>query len=298
MFELKPLKVAFVGVEETEEGKALAREYALDFRRMANGPGLKRALIDFAPDVVIADAKSVSSAYASVPQENRPSIFVAVPESAREFPPTLDAGLADDVIVFPFRRLELLARLRWHSYLHSLRSMEGINSNVKRLIQKLEEDLVFAQKIQRRLIKDRFPPMSGISIKSKYWCGLKGGGDYFDVFEFADKNYIGFLLTDVSSYKLSSAFISAMMALPSKLAEGEVRDPQATVKRIHAELRERMDDKENYSIFYGVLDRKSFIMRYVAHDKVYLSLQSADGKRDWLYKGERDALKAGSAAAL
>lgn len=297
MFEMKPLKVALVGVEENEELKALAREYALELRGIS-GAELKRGLSDFGPDVVIADEKTLSSAFASVPQEARPSIFLAVNEGAREFPAALDAGLADDVIVRPFRRLELLSRLRWHNYLHALRSVEGINANVRKLTQRIEEDLVFAQKIQRRLIKDRFPPMSGISIKSKYWCGLKGGGDYFDVFEFADKNHIGFILTDVSSYKLSSAFISAMLALPARLDGEAIRDPQATVRRIHGELRERMDEKETYSIFYGVLDRKSFVMRYVAFGSVFLGLQSARGARDWIYKGSEDPLTRESEVAL
>lgn len=291
MFDLKPLKVAFVGVEITKLVQSVAKEYSLEARAVAtDGDAMKRALKDFSPDVVIADGKFISQVYSCVPQESRPSIFVVADENGNEFPTALDAGLADDVILMPFRRLELLSRLRWHSYLHSLRSVEGLNAGVTRLIHKLEEDLVFAQKIQRRLIKDRFPPMSGITIKSKYWCGMKGGGDYFDVFEFADKNYVGFLLTDVSSYKLSTAFITAMMQLPAKLGTDEIRDPQATVARIYSELKEKMDDKESFSIFYGVLDRRSFVLRYVAFGKVFLNLQSAAGGREWLYKGDRNAL--------
>jgi sigma-B regulation protein RsbU (phosphoserine phosphatase) len=123
---------------------------------------------------------------------------------------------------------------------------------------------------------------------------MKGGGDYFDVFEFADKNTVGFLLTDVSSYKLSSAFISTMMHLPASLGPEDMRDPVRTVGFIHSELLDRMGATDHMSIFYGVLDRKSFQMRYVAFGNLSLAFESARRERNWIYRSARSPLSSGS----
>lgn len=289
--ENKILRIAFVGVPISDDVAKCAREFEFEAVAMdSSGDVLKKELVRFSPDILFVHARILNQVFSAVPTQNRPSIFLAVEEGAADLPAALEAGVADDMVLLPIRRLDFLARLRWHQHLHALRSVEGINDSVRRLVQKVEEDIVFAQKIQRRLIKDRFPPMQGVSIKSRYWCGLRSGGDYFDVFEFADKNHIGFLLTDASSYGLSTAFLNSMIHLPSQLGPEEIQNPAKMVRRICAGLGESLSEKDQLSIFYGVLDRKSFVLEYIGFGKVFANVQKANGASQWIVNGQEPAL--------
>lgn len=284
------LRIGFLAVSSPEWLATLPREFEIEFKSWSTEAELKQEYDKFRPDVLVTTAAHVSQAFAKAPKDARPTIFVVCPESMNEVPTVVGAGVADDILTLPLRRLDFLARLRWHGYLKSLRELEGIHAGVNRLVQKIEEDIVLAQKIQRRLIKDRFPPMQGLTVKSKYWCGLRSGGDYFDIFEFADKNHIGVLLSDASSYQLSTAFINSMINLPSRLDLKDIANPLQTVSKIAEGVRESMVDKDQLSIFYGVLDRKSFLMRYVNFGKIFAQAQSASGKVQWLASGSDPAI--------
>jgi sigma-B regulation protein RsbU (phosphoserine phosphatase) len=149
----------------------------------------------------------------------------------------------------------------------------NVNSDVKTLIEKLEEDIRTARGIQRSLIPEKFAPVPGFKVLHKYLSGLKSGGDYLDFFEFEDKTHIGILMSDSSGYGLSSAFMSVILRLALKLSKDEARSPAATVARIFDELQLTMKPKENLSIFYGVLNRKTFELKYVLGGNVHFVRQ-------------------------
>jgi serine phosphatase RsbU (regulator of sigma subunit) len=71
------------------------------------------------------------------------------------------------------------------------------------------------------------------------------------------------VLTDSSSYGLSSALTSALMRVAARLSTEDSRSCSETVRRIQADLQATLADKDRFSMFYGVVSRKDYRLRYV-----------------------------------
>ena len=223
----------------------------------------------------------------SFPNGARPSLYVCVEEGQEDLPESFVAGVADDLYVLPGRRLDFFSKIRLHESIKALRELEHSSVAIPGLVEKLQEDLILAQKIQRRLIRDKFPSIGPLSIKSKYWCGMKSGGDYFDVFEFADKQHIGVLLSDSSSYALSTKFLSSLMHI-SGVEGSDATNPSAIVTRLFGSLKDDMKAKDQLSIFYGVIDKKTYTMRFVNCGSAQAFIAGTKGS--WISESSGDVL--------
>ncbi len=291
MLEVEQLRVAVCGVDLKKELTDLAEEYAFHWKELSSDKTKFRVETKrFKPDVVISNNETIPTIYALTNESDRPFLVVISEEHTGDLPNTLSAGVADDVLVLPFRHLSFINTLRWAKSMRSIRKLEGMSANVEQMVDRLHQDFALAQKIQRRLIKDRFPNIPGLSIKSKYWCGLRGGGDYFDVFEFGDDQHVGFLLGDVSSYALSSRFLSSLMMFSVKNNFEEALDPSAFVRKVYLGLAEIMKDNDHFSCFYGVIDKRSYTIRFVSYGTVAASIHSSRKNLKWLSKGKNSAL--------
>ncbi|MGE3260220.1 MAG: PP2C family protein-serine/threonine phosphatase [Bacteriovoracia bacterium] len=216
--------------------------------------------------------------------------FVTFCAEKDALPMSYEEGIADDLLLLPLRPLDLGRIVRMHELLQALRDAEESSQAIPKLVKQLQEDITLAEKIQRRLIRDKFPPIGGLSIKSKYLCGLKSGGDYFDVFEFPDGLHVGILLTDCSSYSLSSSLLGALMQFSVNFAAAELEDPSLIVRSLLTKLRDGMKEKDRLSIFYGILDRKTYRLRYVDCGSVFALQKKATGALAWGTKGDRAPL--------
>lgn len=213
--------------------------------------------------------------------------FVVYCEESDAFPNSYALGLADDLLVLPARALELGRLVKMHELLAALREAEESSRGIPALVRQLQEDIMLAEKIQRRLIKDKFPPIGGLAIKSKYICGLKSGGDYFDIFEFPDGVHAGILLTDASSYSLSAAVLGALMQFSVHVGAEELENPSMIVRSLIGKIREEMKEKDKLSMFYGVLNRKTYHLKFVDFGGVFALQRSSSGLLKWGTKGDR-----------
>ena len=219
----------------------------------------------------------------------RPSIVVLAPEQ-ETLPPSFLNGFADDLLVLPLRAADIARVVRMHEQMQILRTVEETTKAVPELVRKIQEDVHLAQKIQRRLIREKFSPIGGLAIKSKYWCGLKSGGDYFDVFEFPDQRHVGIILADSSSYSLSTAFIGSLMQFSVHVGQADITDPAAVVAAFYGKLQSAMKEKDKFSVFYGILDKKTYHFRFVECGPVYAALKNKQNGFQWLAKGENPQL--------
>ena len=219
----------------------------------------------------------------------RPTLVAVAPEGNKT-PASFTEGHVDDLLALPLRKLDVDRIMRSHIQVQALKAMEETSRAVPALVEKLQEDIQLAQKIQRRLIREKFPAMGGLAIKSKYWCGLKAGGDYFDVFEFPDGVHVGIILSDSSSYGLSTNFIGSLMQFSVHVTQDDLSDPARIVQALYGKLREEMKEKDRFSVFYGVLSRKTYQLRYVDCGPVFAALRSTDGGVSSVTKGENPAL--------
>jgi hypothetical protein len=241
---------------------------------------------------LLSDEEAIGIA-ASCESDSRPTLVVVV---ENEIPLSFQQGTVDDLLSLPIRQADVVRVLRMHAQMQSLRALEQSSRAVPELVRKLHEDIQLARKIQRRLIREKFPPMNGITVKSKYWCGLKAGGDYFDVFEFPDGEHVGLILSDSSSYALSTGFIGSLVQFSVHVGQDDLSDPSRIVSALYGKLKEEMKERDRFSILFGILNRKTFRFRYADAGSVYGGVKRSVGGFDWVTKGEHHPLSAGQSA--
>lgn len=172
------------------------------------------------------------------------------------------ADIVDDLVVFPFRRAELESKFRLHQHLRMWTEVGELHRSFNELLKALDEDVKLAERLQKARLPNRYPSVRGLQIRSRFLAGLKGG-DHFDLAESKDNTRISILMSDSSSYGLSSAFLSALMRMTMKLSRDEARPAGETVKLIADELLLGLKEKDRLAIFYGILNRKDFRFRYL-----------------------------------
>lgn len=213
-------------------------------------------------------------------------------------PEALAEGLVDDLLLTPIRPLELLSKIKHVEHLTRINEIVAVNADLKSLIEKFEEDIRTTRAIQRSLIPEKFAAVPGLKVTHKYLSGLKSGGDYLDFFEFEDKTHVGILMSDSSGYGLSSAFMSVILRLAMKFSKDDVRHPSLTISRVLDELQVTMKPTENLSIFYGILNRKTFELTYASGGSIQFIHQPGQGalkdlspRSHGFGKGEKFGLK-------
>jgi hypothetical protein len=172
-------------------------------------------------------------------------------------------GKADDVLLFPFRPLELLGRFRYYHQILMWDEVRRLNTSFSELVGSLRTDVDLAARLQKSHSPIRFPDVKGFKATSRYLAGLRSGGDYFDLAENRTGSQLSAILSDSSSYGLSSAVLSVLMRVAMKLSFDETRSCEETVQRIREEILATLNERDRLSLFYGVISRKDYVMRYL-----------------------------------
>lgn len=243
----------------------------------------------FNADIVVCEERLVPEVSRHISEEKHVSIFIAVPETATELPKLFLEGQADEILTYPPRRPEVLSKVKWHYHIRSLKEIEGETHNMKVLVDRLKEDIQLAEKVQRRLIKEKFPTIGGVSIKSKYFSGLASGGDYFDVYDFKEANRTGIILMNASSYSLSSSFLSALLGI--QLEENEKTNPYHAVQKLYDKIYSDLQPADRLSLFVGYIDQKTYELQYSSFGEIWGAV-SRGSSIEWLCRAENAALSA------
>lgn len=175
----------------------------------------------------------------------------------------IESGKADDILIFPFRPIEVQSKLRHYQQILMWEEVSKLNASFSGLISRLQEDLKLAERLQKNQAPTRFPEIKGFKVSHRYLAGLKSGGDYFDLGESKSGNQLSIVLSDSSSYGLSSSLLSTLMRVAVKLSYDDLRSCEETVRKIHEDLLLTLNDKDKLSLFYGVVSRKDYNLRYV-----------------------------------
>ena len=179
-------------------------------------------------------------------------------------PSSSDLQQVDEVLVAPFRMMDIASIVRRHHLRrHSVssRSIDDVTAMVKAANHQAEE-------ILERHADRRVKNIKGLSITNRHLSGLKPGGDFFEVFESKNGEWVNFLLTDSSSYGLSSALLGMILASSAKIA-GEANLSAADWVRIMAlELQSSLGEHEHMSIFFGRLNRRDFTLHYQLYGSI------------------------------
>jgi len=200
-------------------------------------------------------------------QDHEGRTFLLVIEESELLPDVRDLKWVDDMIVSPFRLVELLSKYRAHLG--------------RKEVRMAQQDLDHANEVLERILAAktprRFHSMKGLRVSSKHLSGLKPGGDYFDLFESDKKDYVNILLADSSSYGLSSVLLGMILSNSAKIANETQLRTSDWIQSIYADLKTALGEKENLSLFFGRLNRKDFSLHYQMFGSVEAFRVSQDG---------------------
>ncbi len=171
---------------------------------------------------------------------------------------------ANDYIVKLPDRLELLARIRYHSkgYIALLQRNEAYAA-LQASQRVMALDLAQAAKYVRSLLPD--PLRKGpIRTEWRFVPSASLGGDTFG-YHWLDENHLAFFLLDVSGHGVGPALlsVSAFNAIRSQsLPQTDFRDPGQVLAALNRAFQMDQQNGLYFTIWYGVYDKSTRTIHY------------------------------------
>ena len=205
--------------------------------------------------------------------ENTPVIFLSAKANVESKVRGFDVGGAD-YITKPFKSQEVLARVRTQLKIASLtRSLTQANDELILKQQLLDRDLRAAADIQRSLIPQIVPEISGIDTAWRFLPCDQIGGDIFNVVRLDDHHW-GFFMIDVSGHGVPSAMVTVSVSQSLGNGVGGVLKEEISEEPFYRisepwEVLATLDDEypmdrfdKYFTMCYAIIDTRTLCMRY------------------------------------
>ncbi|HRE80944.1 MAG TPA: PAS domain S-box protein [Opitutaceae bacterium] len=148
-----------------------------------------------------------------------------------------------------------------------------------------ERDLRVAHDVQQHLLPQEFPAIAELDIAAHYESSLTVGGDYYDVIAVGPRKW-GFAIADVSGKGTAAALMMASCRATLRLLAPGEPDPGIVLRRVNASIQPDMPSGMYISLFYGVLDLDTRVLRYCrAGHEPPLLIKSGGVRTDLLEMG-------------
>lgn len=147
------------------------------------------------------------------------------------------------------------------------------NVSLENLISQITEEIRMAGLIQRMLSPTQLPNIAGFDCSTKYLPGDRYGGDYFDIFEHEDKLKFGVVVASASGYTMSALFLSVLIKISSQIEARRGLEPHKMLELLAKELVPNIQNSDKASVFYGVIDRRSYELSYASVGRIEACLQ-------------------------
>lgn len=167
--------------------------------------------------------------------------------------------------------MELVAKDR--ELLKYRQELGRANVSLENLIGQITEEIRMAGLIQKMLSPTQLPNIAGFDCSTKYQPGDRYGGDYFDIFEHEDKLKFGVVIASASGYTMSALFLSVLIKISSQIEARRGLEPHKMIELLAKELVPNIQNNDKASVFYGVIDRRSYELSYCGVGRIEACLQ-------------------------
>lgn len=126
----------------------------------------------------------------------------------------------------------------------------------------IEEDLSTARAVWEHILA--LPPIysSVLRFETFYKASYQLGGDFYDVIQI-DDIHIAIIIADVSGHGVSASLIASMLKILLEFAPKDPHKLADMVDYINAGLIKVLPDDQFITMFYGIIDTKSYTMDYI-----------------------------------
>ncbi|HEY1079735.1 MAG TPA: SpoIIE family protein phosphatase [Bdellovibrio sp.] len=162
------------------------------------------------------------------------------------------------------------------------------NSALEKLIHQVGQELKLAQSLQKLLSPTELPNVQGFDFSTKFLAGTRFGGDYFDIFEHEDKLKFGILISSASGYSLSSLLLSVIIKISSQMEARRGLEAHKVVALLAKEVIPHIQNDDKASLFYGVVDRRSYEIQYCSVGSIdgFLQVYGQEGLQELMPTGQ------------
>ena len=269
----RPLRVLLVDdqaiVGETVR-RMLADEADLDFHFCPNPADAIPAANRVQPTVILQDLvmpdidglQLVKFFRANPATRDTPMIVL----SGKEEPITKAKAFAlgaNDYLVKPPEKLELVARVRYHSraYLDRRERDEAFQQLAEKQ-RELAEEVAQAARYVQSLLPE---PLGGdVRIAGKFVPSTQLGGDMFG-YHWLDPGHLAVYLLDVSGHGVGSSLLAvsaANLLSAQSLPDTDFRDPGGVVARLNDVFQMERQNGKYFTMIYGVYDKAARCLSY------------------------------------
>jgi len=202
-------------------------------------------------------------------------------------------GGANDYVTKPLDLPVVVARLRTHLSLkraydhivsleHDLElqnaQLECANQDLEKAYRQMKGDLRSAANVQHALLPTALPDIPGVRFTWAFRPCADLAGDSLNVFQLDDE-HVAFYLLDVSGHGVRAALLSVTLSRiltplpdqPSLLLrrvhagdELEPTPPAAVAEKLNRRFQLDLDTWQYFTLFYGVLNTRTYELRYVS----------------------------------
>lgn len=139
---------------------------------------------------------------------------------------------------------------------------------LKKLNQKLLDDLEYARDIQKAMLPARLPDEREVSFYAQYFPVESVGGDFYNIFKL-DENSIGMYIGDVSGHGVSAAMLTVFInqsiaTIKEKAGDAfEIIKPSMVLKKVYEEFnRINFKDDVYLVMIYAIFNIKNKELTY------------------------------------
>lgn len=142
------------------------------------------------------------------------------------------------------------------------------NQRLESLVAQLRGELKIAHVIQKALVPTEFPNISGFEFSTKFIPSAVSGGDYFDIFEHQDRFRFGVIVSSASGHAMSALLLSVLLKMTGQIESKRGAEPHEVLRDMQEQLLENLTEQDQADIFYALIDRRNFEMRFVRAGQV------------------------------
>ena len=143
-----------------------------------------------------------------------------------------------------------------------------ISQKLDAFMSQIGNDVKILSEVHKSIVPTEIPKIPGFEISRKFFYGSKFGGDYFDIFEHENKLKFGILVASSSGYAMSALFLSLIMKVSNVLEARKGNSPDKILQQIAEEVKKTAASKDTTSVFYGVIDRKDYTLKFCSAGKM------------------------------